>query len=153
MTCLIKKKPNAIEQTKTKTFILFLIKNINIFFHFEFPIVIHKYCFAKTFNRELKNFCSDCQPEIKAFAQTDLIEIYGSHANSSMGFSPLYLFIHSARPFICPAPNRHCMAVGSDRLVYKDKDKGNLDLAQKLDYFYNLYKKSGLLGFNVFENK
>lgn len=45
------------------------------------------------------------------------------------------------------------MAVGSDRLVYKDKDKGNLDLAQQLDYLYNLYKKSGLLGFNVFENK
>lgn len=36
--------------------------------------------------------------------------------------------------------------------MYKDKDQGNLDLAPQLDYF-NLCKKSGLLGFNVFEHK
>lgn len=36
--------------------------------------------------------------------------------------------------------------------MYKDKDQGNLDLAPQLDYF-NLYKKLGLLGFNVFEHK
>lgn len=69
-----------------------------------------------------------------------------------MGFSPLYLFIHSAWPFICPALNGHCTAVGSDSLMYKDKDQGNLDLAPQLDYF-NLYKKPGLLEFNVFKHK
>lgn len=52
--------------------------------------------------RELRNVRSDCQPEIKAFALTDLIEIYGSHGNIVQWDSVhcTYLYILPSHSFV-----------------------------------------------------
>ena len=91
--------------------------------------------------KEYRKDCSDCGPEMKASAQTcvtlkfmDIVQKYFNGIGS-------IVLIHSASPFLYPTPNRHCTAVATDSLIYKDQ--GYLVLVPQLVYF-NQYGKSEL---------